>query len=241
MMISIIIPVLNEENIIQNTLQQFIDKFPDSDRLEIIIIDGGSQDRTREIVTQFSLENSLENKQIKLITESDSGRANQMNYGAALATENILLFLHADTILPNNYQQIIPKILLQKNAILGAFQLKIDGQEQSLRWVEKMVNLRSRFLSLPYGDQGFFITKQNFNLLGGFTNLPSMEDFNLIQKAKRHGKIIMAKQAVITSARRWQKLGIFKTTTINQLIIIGYYLKIPTKKLKNFYSSQAKS
>jgi rSAM/selenodomain-associated transferase 2 len=215
MMISIIIPVLNEENIIQNTLQQFQfkDKFQDSVGIEIIIVDGGSQDRTKEIVTQLS----SKNKQIKLITKRDSDKANQMNYGATLATRNILLFLHADTILPINYQQIIQDILLQKNAILGAFQLKIDGEEKSLRWVEKMVNLRSLFWSLPYGDQGFFITKQNFNLLGGFANLPIMEDFNFIQKAKRQGKIVIAKQAVI---------------------IIGYYLKIPAKKLKYFYISQ---
>jgi rSAM/selenodomain-associated transferase 2 len=232
MMISIIIPVLNEENIIHNTLQQF--QFKDRFRIEIIIVDGGSQDRTRKIATQLS----LENQQIKLVTESNSGRANQMNYGANLATGNILLFLHADTILPNNYQQIIPDILLQKNVILGAFKLKIDGEEKSLRWIEKMVNLRSHFLSFPYGDQGFFITKQNFNLLGGFANLTIMEDFNFIQKAKRQGKIMIAKEAVTTSARRWQKLGIVKTTIINQLIIIGYYFKIPAKKLKNFYISQ---
>jgi rSAM/selenodomain-associated transferase 2 len=227
-MISIIIPVFNEENIIQNTLQQF----KDSVQIEIIIVDGGSQDRTREIVTQLSLENN----QIKLVTESDLGRANQMNCGAALATKNILLFLHADTILPNNYQQIIQDILQQKNVIVGAFQLKIDSQAKSFKWIEKMVNLRSRLLSLPYGDQGFFITKNNFNFLGGFTNLPIMEDYNFIQRAKSQGKIMIANQSVITSARRWQKLGVVKTTVINQLMIIGYYLKISPKKLKNFYS-----
>ncbi|WP_144863079.1 TIGR04283 family arsenosugar biosynthesis glycosyltransferase [Hyella patelloides] len=227
--ITVIIPVFNEEAIIQNTLKQFKNYFD----IEVLVVDGKSTDRTKEIVTQFS----LNNKQIHLITSSKLSRATQMNYGAELATGDILLFLHADTILPNNFQLLIQYILQKKNIILGAFKLVINGQKKSLRLVEKMVNLRSRWLSLPYGDQGFFITKDNFNRLGGFTDLPIMEDFNFVQRAKRQGEIAIANAAVITSARRWQKLGVIRTTIINQLIIIGYYLKIHPDKLRAFYRS----
>ena len=225
--ISIIIPVFNEaENI-----QSFLKQFENYSEIEIIIVDGGSTDKTKAKIVELA----IGDRQTKLVTNSQLGRANQMNYGAALATGEILLFLHADTILPDNYQQIVQNILKRKDVIVGAFQLSINSPKKSLRLVEKMVNLRSRFLSFPYGDQGFFLTKDNFNRLGGFADIPIMEDFNLIQKAKRYGKIAITDAAVITSPRRWQKLGVIKTTIINQLIIVGYYLKISPDKLKKLY------
>lgn len=225
--ISIIIPVFNEAENIQNFLKQFKPCI----EIEIIIVDGGSTDKTQEKIEELA----TRERKIKLITNSKLGRANQMNLGAALATGEILLFLHADTILPTNYQQIVQDILNKKNVIIGAFQLSINSPKKTLRLVEKMVDMRSRFLSLPYGDQGFFMTKDNFNRLDGFADLPIMEDFNLIQKAKRYGNIAIADAAVITSPRRWQKLGVIKTTVINQLIIIGYYLKISPDQLKKLY------
>lgn len=225
--ISIIIPVLNEAK----NIQYFFEQFEPCWEIEIIIVDGGSTDKTTAKIAELA----TSDRQIKLVTNSQLGRANQMNCGAALATGEILLFLHADTILPRNYQQVIQNILNQKDVIVGAFQLSINSPKKSLSLVTKIVNLRSRFLSLPYGDQGFFITKNNFNYLGGFADLPIMEDFNFIQKAKRYGKILIADSAVITSPRRWQKLGIIKTTVINQLIIIGYYLKISPERLRKFY------
>ena len=225
--ISIIIPVFNEAENIQSFLKQF-ENYSES---EIIIVDGGSTDKTKAKIVELA----IGDRQTKLVTNSQLGRANQMNYGAALATGEILLFLHADTILPDNYQQVIQSILKRKDVIVGAFQLSINSPKKSLRLVEKMVNMRSRFLSFPYGDQGFFLTKDNFNRLGGFADIPIMEDFNLIQKAKRYGKIAITDAAVITSPRRWQKLGVIKTTIINQLIIVGYYLKISPDKLKKLY------
>lgn len=225
--ISIIIPVLNEAK----NIEYFLKQFKPCWEIEIIIVDGGSTDKTQAKIAELA----ASDRQIKLVTNSQLGRANQMNCGAALATGEILLFLHADTILPINYQQVMQDILNQKDVIVGAFQLSINSPKKSLILVTKIVNLRSRFLSLPYGDQGFFITKNNFSYLGGFADLPIMEDFNFIQKAKRHGKIFIADTAVITSPRRWQKLGIIKTTIINQLIIIGYYLKISPERLRNFY------
>lgn len=225
--ISIIIPVFNEaENI-----QSFLKQFENYSEIEIIIVDGGSTDKTRAKIREFS----IGDRQIKLVTNERSGRANQMNYGAALATGEILLFLHADTILPVNYQSIIRNNLNRKDVIVGAFRLSINSPKKTLRLVEKMVDWRSHYLSLPYGDQGFFITKDNFDLLGGFADLPIMEDFNFIQKAKHYGDTIIADAAVITSPRRWQRLGVIETTIINQLIILGYYLKISPDKLKNFY------
>lgn len=220
--ISIIIPVFNEAAIIEKTLLQL----QQNSQVEIIVVDGGSQDETVTLAEQTG---------VKVIKSSNGGRALQMNAGAAIAQADILLFLHADTQLPANYIEIVQKTLSSPQAIAGAFELAIDGQDLSLRIVEILVKMRSRFLSLPYGDQAIFLTKEVFQDLGGFAKLPIMEDFELVQRLKRQGKIIIAPLAAVTSSRRWQKLGIWQTTIINQLVILGYYLGIPPVKLRNFY------
>ncbi len=219
--ISIIIPVLNEAEIIRSTLQ----KLQHSSTLEIILVDGGSKDNTVNIAQELGF---------KVVTVT-GGRSAQMNAGANIAQGNILLFLHVDTQLPRNFNFLVKQTLNQPQVIAGAFELAIDGREKSLRLVEILVRLRSHLFSLPYGDQAIFTTKQAFVEIGGFANLPIMEDFELIQRLKRRGKIAIAPAAVTTSGRRWQKLGVGKTTLINQLIIVGYYLGVSPAKLSKFY------
>ncbi|MGL5877643.1 MAG: TIGR04283 family arsenosugar biosynthesis glycosyltransferase [Xenococcaceae cyanobacterium] len=221
--ITIIIPVLNEAENIETTLSKLTNNLD----VELIVVDGGSRDRTVEIV---------QNLKIKVVVSKQLGRAKQMNLGASVANGNILIFLHADTNLPINYQEIVKEILSQSKVVAGAFKLKIDSKKKCLRIVELMVNLRSRLFSLPYGDQAIFIKKSIFEELGGYSDLPIMEDFELIQRLKRRGKIQIASAQVITSSRRWDKLGVFKTTLINQLVIIGYYLGISPTKLRQLYS-----
>ena len=220
--ISIIIPVLNEAEIIQKTLL----KLKKDLDIEIIVVDGGSKDNTIELAKALD---------VKVISYLATGRGEQMNLGAAQAKGDILLFLHIDTHLPKGYQAMIREALSYPKTIAGAFELKINGQERSLRLVEKMVNWRSHFLSLPYGDQAIFLKASIFQEIGGFPDLPIMEDFELIRQLKHQGEIAIVPAAVLTSGRRWQKLGIFKTTLINQLIIIGYFLGISPKQLKHLY------
>ncbi len=219
--ISIIIPVLNEETIIARSLK----RLQADDDVELILVDGGSQDRTVEIAEQMNI----------LTITAKPNRASQMNAGAAMAKGDILLFLHADNQLPANYAKLVRQTLSQPKVIAGAFELAIDGESEALRLVEIMVKLRSRLLQLPYGDQAIFIRKQAFVDIGGYANLPIMEDFEFISRLKHQGKIAIAPAAVVTSARRWQKLGVFETTLVNQLIIIGYFLGISPHKLQNFY------
>ncbi|PNW29629.1 UNVERIFIED_CONTAM: glycosyltransferase, partial [Euhalothece sp. KZN 001] len=219
--LSVIIPVLNEEKTIAQTLEHL-----QKTAVEIIIVDGGSTDNTVEIA---------QNMGIKTILSPEPGRSNQMNTGAKYAIGKVLLFLHADTKLPHNYLQYIEESLEKPNTIAGAFLLKIESQNPLLRIVEKGVNARSRLLQMPYGDQGIFLKKETFETIGGFPDIPLMEDFQLMLTLKKQGKIRLAKAPVITSARRWEKLGVIKTTLINQKVILGYFFGVSPEKLKQWY------
>jgi rSAM/selenodomain-associated transferase 2 len=219
--ISIIIPVLNEANTIRAVLARLLD----ARSVEVIVVDGGSRDETVAIAQSLC---------VKVITAAAS-RASQMNAGAAVATGEILLFLHADTYLPTQFETLVRQALQNAGTVAGAFELRIDAQLRGLRLVERMVNVRSRFLSMPYGDQAIFLKAAIFNKIGGFPDLPIMEDFELMRRLKSLGRITIVPAPVLTSGRRWQKLGVVKTTLINQLIIAGYFLGIPPTKLVRLY------
>ncbi|AFZ12428.1 glycosyl transferase family 2 [Crinalium epipsammum PCC 9333] len=218
--ISIIIPVLNEEN----TIIQTLSNLENASNIEIIVVDGGSKDETIAVAKSFGVQ----------VISSGLGRATQMNMGATVATGDILLFLHADTRIPPNFDILIRQALTG-NFIAGAFELKIDANLRGIRLIEKMVNLRSHLFSLPYGDQAIFIRSKVFHEIGGFPNLPIMEDFVFIRQLKKMDKIKIIPQPVLTSGRRWQKLGVIKTTLINQLIIIGYFLGVSPNQLARWY------
>lgn len=221
--LSVIIPVLNEAETIAQTLQ-----YLQAPTVEIILVDGGSSDPTVAIAKE---------RGAKVILSPEPGRAIQMNTGAQYATADTLLFLHADTQLPLNYRQLVQETLAKPKTVAGAFLLKINGQNPLLRLIEKGVNARSRFLQMPYGDQGIFLKKETFEKVGGFPILPIMEDFQLIRTLKKQGKIRLAAASVLTSARRWERLGVIQTTLMNQIIIIGYFLGIPPSQLKQWYAS----
>lgn len=224
--ISIVIPVLNEAHKLQKTLElRNI-----ATHIEIIVVDGGSQDQTVELAQTAGVQ----------VLKSNPGRAQQMNLGAKTATGEILLFLHADTHLPAKFDDLIRNALAQPHTIAGAFNLKIDLPMWSLRLVEWGVNLRSRYLQMPYGDQALFLYTRTFNEMGGFPNLPIMEDFELIRQLRRRSTIAIIPTPVITSGRRWQKLGVVRTTLINQCIIVAYLLGISPQQIAHWYQTGCK-
>ncbi|MEH2437980.1 MAG: TIGR04283 family arsenosugar biosynthesis glycosyltransferase [Nostoc sp.] len=222
--ISIIIPTLNEaENIKEAiaTTQLGIN-------IEVIVVDGGSNDDTVAIAQSLG---------VKIISSSP-GRAVQMNRGAVAATGEILLFLHADTCLPTGFDDMVRTALQQPGTLAGAFKLRIDASLLSLRWVELGVNLRSHFYQMPYGDQAIFLTKAVFQQIGGFPELPIMEDFELMRRLKPIGQIVIIPTPIVTSARRWLQKGVFKTTLLNQIVIIAYLLGISPKRICRWYRQE---
>ncbi len=219
--ISIIIPTLNE---VENIKAALATTQP-SNHVEVIVVDGNSQDETVQIAESLG---------IKVIL-SAPGRAKQMNAGAAVASGEILLFLHADTRLPLGFDVMVREALTQPRVVAGAFCLQIGAEQPSLRLIEWGVNVRSRFLQMPYGDQAIFLTRKIFNHVGGFPELPIMEDFELMRSLKSLGKITLVPVPVITSARRWLKKGIWQTTLMNQIVIITYFLGISPQRIRSWY------
>jgi len=160
-----------------------------------------------------------------------------MNAGAEAAEGTFLVFLHADTRLPEEFDGYVRRILTESGVAAGAFQLKIDDPSARLRLIEKAANWRSRYLQMPYGDQAIFLRRELFREMGGFPDLPIMEDFQLIRRLRGRGRIVIAPAAVVTSARRWKQLGALRTTLINQLMILGFYLDLEPSRLARWYKN----
>ncbi|WP_172354795.1 MULTISPECIES: TIGR04283 family arsenosugar biosynthesis glycosyltransferase [Thermoleptolyngbya] len=219
--ISVIIPTLNEAA----ELPSLLETLSPSGTLEVIVADGGSQDDTRAIAQQYGA----------TVVHSAPGRARQMNAGAAAAMGKTLLFLHADTRLPQKFPHLVQQTLAQPGVVLGAFDLLIDGTLPGLRWVERGVRWRSRWFSLPYGDQALFLRTDTFWQLGGFPEVPILEDLKLVRKAQTLGKVAIAPAVVSTSARRWEALGVWQTTLINQSVLIAAGLGVPLERITQFY------
>jgi len=222
---SIIIPVWKEESVILRTIEH-IHGLQSADSAEIIVVDGDPGGKTMEIARRGGVKTAISNR----------GRGNQMNRGAALAVGNILIFLHADTRLPNDALGLIDNVMWDESHMAGAFDLAIDSKKTIFRLIEKAASLRSRLTRIPYGDQAVFMRKAVFNKLGGFKNIPVMEDVEIMQRIKkRKGKIHIIDRAVSTSARRWEKEGIVYTTLRNWLLVTFYLIGVKPEKLVRFY------
>jgi rSAM/selenodomain-associated transferase 2 len=222
---SFIIPVWNEESVILRTIEH-IRGLQSAAGAEIIVVDGDSAGKTMEIARSAGVKTII----------SERGRGNQMNDGAALAAGNILIFLHADTSLPPDALAFIDTAMRDEFIMAGAFDLAIDSERPIFRLIEKAAALRSRLTRIPYGDQTVFMRKTVFNKLGGFSNIPIMEDVEIMRRIKKQGgKIRIIDRTVRTSSRRWEREGIIYTTLRNWLLITFYLLGIKPEKLVRFY------
>ncbi|MBI2924351.1 MAG: TIGR04283 family arsenosugar biosynthesis glycosyltransferase [Verrucomicrobia bacterium] len=219
--VSVIIPALNEEKHIAVALDSAQRAGPH----EIIVVDGGSTDNTAQRAQDLGA----------IVIRSKRGRAHQMNAGAAWATGSVLLFLHADTLLPPHWPRLVTEALLQPSVAAGAFRLKIGEDFPGKRLVECSANFRSRWLRRPYGDQGLFLRRALFEEIGGFADLPIMEDYELVRRLRRRGRIVIVDEGIVTSGRRWRQLGFLRATLVNKLVIAGYHLGVAPQSLAMLY------
>ena len=222
--ISVVIPALNEEA----HISACIDRLAGSDIAEVIVVDGGSTDDTARIAKSMGAR----------VLSGPANRGRQQNIGAQHAKGAILLFLHADTSLPRGFANQVREALGRGKVSAGAFRFQLDERERRLRLVEWMVALRCRLFSLPYGDQAIFVSREMFDRAGRFANLPVMEDFDLLLRLKRLGRISLANGVAVTSARRWRKEGVWKLTLKHQACILGYYLRIPPERLARWRNAR---
>jgi rSAM/selenodomain-associated transferase 2 len=166
--------------------------------VEVVVVDGGSSDGSAELALRSGLR----------VVEARRGRARQLNVGAAATSAGRLLFLHADTRLPPGAVALVHRTLDDPGVAMGAFSLRLDRRGRRLRIIEAGIAVRSRFAGLPLGDQAQFLRRETFDALGGFADMPILEDMDLASRAGELGWVHTRPEAVVTSARRWADDGI---------------------------------
>lgn len=220
--ISVVIPVLNEQEHINPAISQL--RLLDS-AVEIIVVDG---DRSGSTVNLIS-----DNSVIKIIAAK--GRGNQLATGAEVAKGDIILMLHADTLLPDISFKAIRKTI-ENGAGWGAFRLGVGSDSFIYRIIERAVDLRSAVFRMPFGDQAIFLLRDLLNSIGGVPPIPLMEDVELVRRLNNAGyRFGLLKERVITSPRRWQRDGILKRTVNNWWLLLSYFAGADTKLLASKY------
>lgn len=225
-MLSIIIPCLNEAEGIERTLTALA---PLRGRgAEVIVVDGGSADGTVDCAAPFA----------DTILTAPPGRASQMNAGAHRARGEILLFLHADTLLPEAADGLVIDGLKRARRSWGRFDVRIDGRHPLLRAVERLMNARSRLTGIATGDQAIFVTRTLFAAAGGFPDIPLMEDIELSKRLKRFGSPLCLNHCIVTSGRRWEKRGVLRTILLMWGLRLAYWLGADPRRLAVRYGAR---
>jgi rSAM/selenodomain-associated transferase 2 len=224
---SIIVPVFHEGDNI-NALIECLNRLDSDKNSEIIVVDGAQEKDTLEAIHR--------NNVIKI--SSERGRAKQMNAGTSMARGEILIFLHADTELPIHGLKKIDSLMERKEYVGGAFDLGIKSNKFIFRVIENLASWRSRLNRIPFGDQAIFIRSEFFNRIGGYKEIPLMEDVELMRRVKKSGnKIWIFYDRVMTSPRRWEKEGVICCTLKNWTLQALYFLGMSPHKLARFYKS----
>jgi len=223
--VSVIIPVLREAHQLDSLIDhlcQIADGLP----VEMIVVDGCPDGESIKAITREG---------VTLLT-APAGRARQMNAGAAVAKGDFLLFLHADTRLPQGALRRISETLSDDRYVAGAFDLRYGSTRLSIRFIARVACLRSRLTRIPYGDQAQFFRRDYFEKLCGFADIPLMEDVEIMLRIKERGdRIFILPVPVVTSARRQEKEGVVRCTLRNWSIITLYFLGMSPERLVRFY------
>jgi rSAM/selenodomain-associated transferase 2 len=221
-MISVIVPALDEESVLAETLSAA----RQGGITEIVVADGGSRDRTVAVARTLA----------DRVLEAPRGRARQMNAGAAAAHGDVLLFLHADTRLPPDCAAVIAHALADAAVVGGHFDVRLDATGIAYRVIERLIIWRSRLTRVATGDQAIFVRRTVFERLGGYPDLPLMEDIALNRMLKQAGRVACLRATVITSARRWHRRGVVRTVLLMWALRAAYYAGVSPERLARVYA-----
>ncbi len=223
MQISVIIPALDEEPSILATIGSCAG---DAVR-EVIVVDGGSRDRTAELVRSSPA---------RLVVAEERGRARQMNAGARRATGEILLFLHADTQLPPGFDRAVVEALADPATVGGRFDIDLQPGSPLITLTARLISLRSRLSRIATGDQALFARRAVFEEIGGYQDIPIMEDLAFSIALKRRGRIACLRQQVTSSSRRWRADGVVRTILLMWTMRFLYFCGVSPRRLKQLYA-----
>jgi rSAM/selenodomain-associated transferase 2 len=221
--LSIVIPALNES---ANLARLLPDLATREAAAEVIVVDCGSEDDSREVVARAPAARWL---------ASPRGRARQMNAGARASRGDVVLFLHADTMLPERAGDAIRAALADPGVVGGRFDVRLDSRRPLLAVVAWMMNQRSRLTGLATGDQGIFVRRSVLDALGGYADIPLMEDIELSRRLKRCGRVAALRLRVTTSARKWEREGVVRTIVLMWTLRLLYALGVAPARLHRWY------
>ena len=223
MRFSIIMPVLNEEAVLEQQLCQLA-RVCAPYECELLIVDGGSEDETVAVAQRFGR-----------VLSAPRGRAAQMNAGAALATGDILLFLHADSLLPDDAFSAIERAFAAPGVVGGAFRICFNCSQPAYRLVAFFTNLRSRWRGIFTGDQAYFVRAESFRAIGGFPDMALMEDLEIVTRLRATGRLVLLPHYVTTSARRHMKNGLTRTVLFMWYLRTLYRFGVSPEQLQRKY------
>ncbi len=219
MRLSLVIPTLDEEIWLPESLEQALRVADD-----LCISDGGSTDATVRIAESLGVQ----------VVSGPAGRGGQLNRGAQATDSEILLFLHADTRLPANAHGLIREAI-SAGAVGGGFLVRFEPERGALRHAHRLTSLRTRLTGWPLGDQAQFVRRDVFDEIGGFREWPILEDIDLMQRLKRRGRLAIIDQPVTTSARRFERHGVARTSATNYFIWLLYFAGVSPIRLARLY------
>jgi len=225
--LSVVIPALNEAANLARLLPDLLAREPG---VEVILVDGGSNDGSHDVVSCLPAVRWL---------PGPRGRARQMNAGAGASTGAVLLFLHADTRLPDGAIAAIDAALADPAVVGGRFDVRLDSPRMLLAVVGWMMNLRSRLSGISTGDQAIFVRRAVFDEMRGYADIPLMEDVELTQRLKRRGRVAALRLRVTTSARKWEQEGVLRTIVLMWLLRLLYALGVSPARLHRWYYGRA--
>jgi rSAM/selenodomain-associated transferase 2 len=223
--LSVIIPTLRERRRIADTLQPLQELRRRGH--EVILVDGGSDDGTRDVAAPL----------VDSVLTSEKGRARQMNAGARAARGDVLLFLHADTLVPPAALDAMLRQFPRCDRPWGWFDVRLSGRGLVLRLTEHLMNARSRLTRISTGDHAIFVRRKTFARIGGFPDIPLMEDVALSRALKRQGRPLCLKGPVVTSSRRWEEHGVWRTILLMWRLRLAYALGADPRRLARSYDS----